>query len=540
MIKRTISLLVIIALIVGMIPNDTLSAKENGLQNSEKKTIVAKQLNDGSDAFDYSEHTGKEEKKLKSRVADAPSKYDLRNVDGESYVTPVKFQNPFGTCWGFAAVAAAESSLLGSGLAQETGYNSKTLNVNQGMNNNNNYSNNSYNQMNNDFFNNLSKQNSRGAPSNYMNKQISNEKNMDYNNNNSNEVNLNNMNNEFFPNDGDIKNNKMMEQNKQRYNNANRGGKTLNMHKKNKISENSNELLNNTDNKKNDTLEFNNDFLNKNKTIKISNKMNGGNNKMFNFSNTEIGNNKYFGNNYNNPINNKNYGYSNTESNLNDIYRDTNMLNKNKMNNINYIQKMKNRHNSINPNNKEAVLSKGSEDINNNYSNNSKDNNMPNNNFIKKLSSNDNNTINNNAKIVKLDSHQFNSPKTQRLNEKKVTKIRKLNGNESYQGFKNPMSQSMNNNNINNKLQDNYQMAGYLNKNAYNNQINYRGSFQPPGGRLNTGMNNQKYISLNSSQNQSDINFQIGRLGPNYSNIKPSNYNIQGNIQSNSVYGYHI
>ena len=27
-----------------------------------------------------------------------PASFDLRNVDGHCYVTPVKFQNPFGTC----------------------------------------------------------------------------------------------------------------------------------------------------------------------------------------------------------------------------------------------------------------------------------------------------------------------------------------------------------------------------------------------------------------------------------------------------------
>ena len=57
-----------------------------------------------------------------------PEYYDLRNADldgdgvgdNKSFVTPVKLQNPFGTCWGFGAVSAAESSLIADGLADET------------------------------------------------------------------------------------------------------------------------------------------------------------------------------------------------------------------------------------------------------------------------------------------------------------------------------------------------------------------------------------------------------------------------------------
>ena len=49
-----------------------------------------------------------------------PAHYDLRD---EGVVTPVKFQNPWGTCWGFAAVAASETSILSEmGLTyEETG-----------------------------------------------------------------------------------------------------------------------------------------------------------------------------------------------------------------------------------------------------------------------------------------------------------------------------------------------------------------------------------------------------------------------------------
>ncbi len=58
-----------------------------------------------------------------------PAVFDMRNVDTDgdgigdtSWVTGIKLQNPFGTCWGFAAIAAAESSILSSSLAAEGGY----------------------------------------------------------------------------------------------------------------------------------------------------------------------------------------------------------------------------------------------------------------------------------------------------------------------------------------------------------------------------------------------------------------------------------
>ncbi len=48
-----------------------------------------------------------------------PTAFDLRDVDGQCYVTPVKFQNPYGVCWGFAAISAAETSILATHFADD-------------------------------------------------------------------------------------------------------------------------------------------------------------------------------------------------------------------------------------------------------------------------------------------------------------------------------------------------------------------------------------------------------------------------------------
>lgn len=82
--------------------------------NEEKKEEI--DVIPDTTVIDYVGDTTKEDKAI-------PSSYDLRNVDGKNYVSPVGNQGSLGLCWTFSTTGAAESYLLKKG---DTSYNSSS------------------------------------------------------------------------------------------------------------------------------------------------------------------------------------------------------------------------------------------------------------------------------------------------------------------------------------------------------------------------------------------------------------------------------
>ncbi len=102
--KKALSLLLALSMIIGCCCAVGLSARAV----EKDMALTAESINDG----DFNADSASDRQKLLDLERDLPGKLDLRDYNGKNYVTPVKLQNPYGSCWAFAMAGAAEISYL--------------------------------------------------------------------------------------------------------------------------------------------------------------------------------------------------------------------------------------------------------------------------------------------------------------------------------------------------------------------------------------------------------------------------------------------
>ena len=126
---RLPAMILALALLCGLLPSAAAAAPD-GAEDGIPAALaeIARQMQDPErDPFAF-ETVPAPRRGMLHAATPYPASYDLRHVDSDgdgvadtSYVTPVKNQGSLGNCWGFAAIASAETSILSSGLAAEQG-----------------------------------------------------------------------------------------------------------------------------------------------------------------------------------------------------------------------------------------------------------------------------------------------------------------------------------------------------------------------------------------------------------------------------------
>ena len=113
--KRIISIILTVLLIlsIGTLSMFSASADTNDSVSSMSDADIRSDLHPGSlGDIDFDPDSEDDEQALIDQAEELPDSLDLRNYNGMNYVTPVKFQNPYGTCWAFGIAGASEISYL--------------------------------------------------------------------------------------------------------------------------------------------------------------------------------------------------------------------------------------------------------------------------------------------------------------------------------------------------------------------------------------------------------------------------------------------
>ena len=120
--KKLVALLLTAVMVLAMFPATALAAEDSQDLPKDQNYGLINKYHVGTtavtDAYLRGESLTVNGVNLSQPVRDLPSKYDSRTYN---YVTSVKDQNPYGSCWAHAALASIESYMIKHGVKVGTG-----------------------------------------------------------------------------------------------------------------------------------------------------------------------------------------------------------------------------------------------------------------------------------------------------------------------------------------------------------------------------------------------------------------------------------